>query len=955
MPVFIKRAIGTLFFSIFYFCLIQAQEGGRSKLLFDDDWRFAKGTQEFAEELKYNDNSWRTVNLPHDWSIEDLPPIDKNVRSVMNVATDIWRFKKGDNLDWRETTYPDASWQEVNIPLNWGIHSQYYDEDAYGWYRKTLIIPKKYNSKEFYINLGKIADIDQVYLNGELIGNSGSFPPDYRSAAKQTRQYKVPEKLVDFGKPNTLAIRVYSKDGRGGLYGKSPFQVIRGAYNSHSPDAEASGFTTGGIGWYRKTFKIPNEYKGKAVQLLFEGISKNATFWLNGYEMGSHVNGNTSFWKDLTPYLTYGSKNTLAIKVENPEQSSRWYTGSGIYRHVWMVVSDKIRIDNWGINVSTESVDLNSAALNLTARIKSDRLDTLNVRFRTEIMGPDNEQVVFDVIEKRILAGTVALLKQNFLISNPQLWSPRTPTMYTAVSTINIDGAFLDRVETPFGIRTIDIDSINGFQLSKEPMLLRGGNIHQDNGILGARSFDDAEVRKVKLIKAAGFNAVRCAHNPPAPSFLAACDTLGLLVINEAFDAWSEPKVYFDYNRDFNVWWKEDLKSMIQRDWNHPSVVVWSIGNDVVERFTSKGNLIAQELAGFVQTLDPYRPVTSAVSSSNEAWAVADTFFSNLDIAGYNYQHESYEEDHKRVPNRLILGLESYPSQAYDAWKLTEKLPYVLGDFTWSAMDYLGEGGKGWYSFESEPLDMFPWTTAYCGDLNLIGEKRPQWYYRQTLWEKKPQAYIMVKKPANQSFGVRTRIDWGWQDVERSWSWHGHDMVFFDVYVYSNCDRIKLYQNGKLLAEKRIEAEDKNIASFFLPYKNGSLKAIGFIGKNPVVQDILSTVGIPTKIALKPDRRSLKSNGQDLMFLTVEVQDANNQAHPIARAPLKFEIKGPAEIIAIGNANPQNVDGMTDLEHATYQGKCIAVIRALDKPGEVIVTVSAKGVKSEVLSFLSEL
>ncbi len=929
---------------------LAAQHEGRAITLFDDDWQFFRGDVEGAEIPNFNDNFWRKVNLPHDWSIEDLEAVDYDDRLVINVVRDNWRFYPGDRMAWRETTFDDGSWSEVNLPQDWATHSAYNDKDAYGWYRKELIIPRDAKGKEVYLNLGKIADVDQVYLNGEIIGNSGSFPPDFRPATTQTRQYKVPDKLIDHGKSHVLAVRVYCKEGRGGIFAMGNSQYVKGPFDSHSETGRQSGFTRYGTGWYRKTFRIPEEYAGKKIQLLFEGIYKNANIWINGQDLGSHPNGYSSFWKDLTPHIDYNGKNTIAIRVDNRGKTSRWYSGSGIYRHVWMVVSNHIHIENWGVTIQTETLDKELAALVLKARVKNDSEDTVMVRFRTEILGPENEQVLFDVREEELKAGAVSIVKQDFFIPTPSAWSPATPSLYRAICTIIKNGVFLDRVEVPFGIRTLKFDTIKGFQLNGEALFLKGGNIHHDHGILGSKSFDDAEERKVKLLLKHGFNAVRCAHNPPSPAFLDACDRLGLLVVLEAFDVWEKPKVLDDYSWFFNDWWRTDLNNIIKRDINHPSVILWSIGNDVPEGLTADGFFKARQLAGFTRTLDPTRPVTAALQTPDSLWAQADTFYSALNIAGYNYSHHQYEKDHVRNKNRLMIGMESYPSQINETWNLVETLPYLIGDFTWSAMDYLGEAGKGWYGFENEPLSLFPWTSAYCGDLDLLGDPRPQWYYRRLFWEKRPQTYIMVR-PSKPSFNERTNMNWGWQDVVKSWSWYGHEMVFFEVHVYTNCERVKLYSNGKVVAEKRLAESDNNMALFYVPYHEGSLRAIGFNGKTPVAQDILISAGMPAKLVLKPDVKTLAANGQDLMFVSVEVQDAKGQVHPMAAAPLEFSLKGPAEIIAIGNADPQNIESLTDAYHKTYQGKCMAVIRATRKPGEVLLEVSANGVKTESLVF----
>jgi beta-galactosidase len=438
--------------------------------------------------------------------------------------------------------------------------------------------------------------------------------------------------------------------------------------------------------------------------------------------------GYTSFQVDLTPYLNYGATNVLTVTVDNSHQiNSRWYSGSGIYRHVWLLVAGPVHIRHWGVVVTTPAVTSAEAVIRAETTVSSQESETRTVTLRSRVFAPDGTAVAQAESQAALAAGTTQAIGQEMRVREPRLWSPDAPHLYRLHSELLVGGAVVDASETTFGIRTVALDPQRGFLLNGAPLKLKGGCVHHDNGVLGAASYDRAEERKVELHKASGYNAIRCAHNPPAPAFLDACDRLGMLVIDEAFDCWRMGKNAGDYHVAFDEWWQRDIESMVRRDRNHPSVVMWSIGNEVGERDgRSDGGKIARMLADEVRRLDPTRPVTSALCDTFDGqrkWEDSDIVFAALDVGGYNYLWQRYEPDHARHPDRLMAGTESFPIEAFDNWAAVKAHPYVIGDFV-DFLDYLGEAGIGrTYTEDGKPAGVWAntWHQANCGDLDLCG------------------------------------------------------------------------------------------------------------------------------------------------------------------------------------------------------------------------------------------
>ncbi len=720
-----------------------------------------------------------------------------------------------------------------------------------------------------------------------------------------------------------------------------------------NPSGASGGYFEMGYGLYQKTFTAPDAWKGKKVFIEFEGVYMNAEVKLNGNLLGRHPYGYTSFHYDLTPYLTYGeTENVLSVTVDNAcQRNSRWYSGSGIYRHVWLMVADPVHIGHWGVYVTTPEVSPEKATVQVQTRVENETNKDQDVTFYAHISAPDGSSIGSMEKCQVVQATGEHTFTQEIHLHQPQLWSPDTPNLYTLDVEILIDDCVVDAATTPFGIRSLAYDAERGFLLNGQPLKLKGGCVHHDDGILGAASYDRSEERKVEVLKASGYNAIRCAHNPPAPAFLDACDRLGMLVIDEAFDCWRAGKNPYDYHVSFPDWWQRDLDSMLFRDRNHPSIIMWSIGNEVAERAgASNGVEIAQQLAGRIREVDPTRPVTAAINGSHDAWPweQTDGVFGTLDIGGYNYQERQYRSDHERRPQRVMYGSESTAEEAFQHWMSVLELDYVIGDFVWTSLDYLGEAGIGRVYFEGEKfgfLGEYPWNQANCGDLDLCGFKRPQSYYRDILWERGHKLYIAVHDPVPEDKTPKTTY-WGWPLVWPNWTWPGREGETFKVDVYSACEKVELFLNDTSLGTQPTTREERFIASFDVPYAPGVLKAVGYQNGEPCAEYEIQTVGKPAGITLTPDRPTLKIKRGDLSFVTVDIVDAERRRHPSAENTVFFTAQGVGDIIAVGNGNPASTEPYRGNWRNAFHGRCLVVVKANGLPGEIHLRAQADGLDS---------
>ena len=715
--------------------------------------------------------------------------------------------------------------------------------------------------------------------------------------------------------------------------------TIIGPFYKYSPAKEQGAYTVGGTAWYKKSFTLPALNNGH-LHIRFDGVYMNSDVWINGHHLGNHPYGYTPFTYNLTPYLSPAGKiNTITVKVKNEGVTSRWYTGSGIYRHVYLINLPPVHLDIDNIAILTKTDLTTETGTNTT----NTSLATATLTVNTTI--PTGTTLLLRLLD----AANTLVAESNtntITISNPQLWSPDLPYRYKTEISLQKDDITLDRVVIPTGIRNVKIDPNSGLLINGIRTLLKGANVHHDNGLLGAAAFDRAEERKIALLKANGFNAIRTSHNPPSPKFLDACDSLGMLVIDEAFDTWEDEKTPADYARFFPDHHTKDLESIIRRDRNHPSVIMWSIGNEIHERAEFRGLLLTKELIATIKSLDSSRLITAAFNDFGRGplkWEDADKPLALLDVAGYNYLWSNYYFDKKRVKDRIMMGTETTARDFQNAWNHVEGLNFVIGDFVWAGMDYLGEAGIGHsiYANQDSARLTWPWFNAWCGDLDITGEKKPQSYYRDVVWRRSP-IEILVHTPdtANEKTSF-----WGWPDELPRWSYPKHVRKPMQVRVFTRAKYVKLEQNGEVLATK--ETNQDLTATFEVPVKPGTIVANALDrNKKPIGMKYLVSTSEPANIVLRADTNSIHADVESLSYVIVEIQDNEGNVVPYADLPLKFSITGPATLAGAGSGAPNRMASFQQPTLTTFRGKGLIILRNTGHAGKIKLEVTGDNLKT---------
>ncbi len=735
---------------------------------------------------------------------------------------------------------------------------------------------------------------------------------------------------------------------------------VVGPFSKESIGSTATGYTVGGTAWYRKTFVLNADRKCSKTFIVFDGVYMNCVVWINGRKIGSHYYGYTPFCVDITSFLnSSGKQNVLAVKVMNEGKNSRWYSGSGIYRHVWLIRKQNVHFAWNGVCIVTNNASSKKAVLKISAIVNKSSRISPNVKLSISLMDSDRRTL------KKVETPLYRLLKNrmNFVkymtVVNPRLWSVDTPSLYTLNAKIISDGIVTDSAFLTFGIRTIHFDSKTGFTLNGNKVLLKGGCMHQDNGFLGTAAIDRAEERRVELMKSYGFNAIRTSHNPPSEQFLNACDRNGILVIDEAFDMWERAKNPQDYHLYFDKCWKKDLESMVLRDRNHPSVIMWSIGNEINERADSIGYVITKKLVNEIKSLDVTRPVTEAICGfwdhAGQNWSTTAPTFASLDVGGYNYLCDKYDADHAIYPNRIMMGTESYPGDIFNCWMHVENDPWVIGDFVWTAMDYLGETGVGNTNLDNGPrmgLKQWPYFNSFCGDIDLCGFKKPQMFYRNVVWgDSKLEMAVHRPIPSGKK---ETVSYWGWPDEMQSWTWNVEKGRIMNVRVFSSCPRVRIELNGRIISEKPNGKMTQYISEFKVPYEPGVLKAVGLDNGTEVASKEFITAGTPAIIKLVADRTDIKADRNDLSYVKIEVLDVNGNLVPDAQIPVTFTASGAGEIAGSGNACPYDMESFDSSICKTFHGKALVILRPLkdNKSGVIVLKAKSNGLTSGEVSVI---
>ncbi len=739
---------------------------------------------------------------------------------------------------------------------------------------------------------------------------------------------------------------------------------IEGEFSADNPASPGGGALPGGMGWYRKTFNLPASAKGKKVFIDFDGIYRNSEVWINGQYLGKRPNGYISFRYDLTPHLKYGkANNVLAVKVDNSQQpNSRWYSGSGIYRNVWIVTVNEVYVDHWGTFVTTRDVSDNKATVAVTGKIKNSGLQPVNVEIKTLLLDNDSNTIASSSASLELPAGETGETATELAVNNPELWSVTRPYMYSVVTRVYNMGKLVDEYRTPTGIRYFNFDAVRGFSLNGKSMKIYGVCNHHDLGALGAAINTRALERQLEMLKEMGCNGIRTSHNPPAPELLDLCDRMGFIVIDEAFDIWKKPKNKYDYHLDWDQWHQQDMQDQVLRDRNHPSVFIWSIGNEVREQslrpegprspIDSSGFTIARELAAIVKALDPTRPITfGADQVQGESNAVIQSGV--LDIIGYNYRHPYWKDVHKKWAVKPLIATESasafesrgdytmpsdvikragmgkqnlnedFTASSYDnfsaVWASTHeeslkeffRLEHMAGTFVWTGWDYLGEPTPYWW----------PARSSYFGIIDLAGFPKDAFYLYQSVWTDKPVLHILPH--------------WNWENG-----------MEIDVWAYyNNADEVELFLNDQSLGTRKKKDDDLHVI-WKTKFEPGTLKAVSRKNGQEILTQEIRTAGKPARIELVPDRKIIHKEDRDLSFITVRIVDKDGNLVPDADNLVKFSIAGEGTIAGVDNGFQASHEPFKADYRKAYNGLCLVILQSAGKGGKINLTATSEGLES---------
>jgi beta-galactosidase len=722
------------------------------------------------------------------------------------------------------------------------------------------------------------------------------------------------------------------------------WDIFEGPNSGQGATGTGGGWFEAGKGEYRKEFRVESlELRDKLVKLHFEGVYQKAEVYVNGQRAGQHHYGYTPFTVDVTPYINKDKKqaNEVVVKVDNSQQPNcRWYSGSGIYRHVWLETMPALHIAENGVFVTTPEVSADKARVQVDVTVQNESQADRNA---TVVVGGAQLMVAVKAGESKTVTTTL-------FVNNPRLWSPESPTLYEAKVELKEAGNVIDNATARYGIRSFSFDAENGFVLNGQKVLINGACVHHDDGVLGAMAFDDAEIRKVRQMKEAGFNLIRTSHNPTTRAFLDACDSIGMLVIDEAFDGWRTQKNPYDYSTVIDSCFRQDIHAMVLRDRNHPSVISWSIGNEVIERKDIRVVYTARQMKKAIHELDTTRPVTEALCAWDRDWEIYDPHAEVLDVAGYNYMIFKHASDHERDPKRVIWQTESYPRDAFRNWAVSYDFPYVVGDIVWTGLDYLGESGIGrnYYKGEREGESWIEggqpeWHGAPCGDVDITGWRKPISHYREMLWNLTPNPspkgegsiYLCAKEPNGYHGEIKTTM-WSVWPTWESWTWPSWEGKPVEVEVYTHQPEVKLYLNDQLIGTKQVSRDTEFKAVFSVPYKAGTLRAEA--GGESVT---MKTAGEPARLRLTPDRTVMTADGQSLTFVTVEVLDKQGTLVPEAAIDCEATVKGAGKLLAFASADLKDTEPYTSPHVKTWKGRALLVVRSTQKGGSVNVSIKS--------------
>lgn len=731
--------------------------------------------------------------------------------------------------------------------------------------------------------------------------------------------------------------------------------------------ASGTGYLPAGIAWYRKAFDVSADDKDREIAICFDGVYNNSEVWINGNYLGKRPNGYVSFQYDLTPFIKFGAKNIIAVKVDHTKYAdSRWYTGSGIYRDVKLISMNKCHIKQWGVYAKVVELSDESATIRIEAEISNKLAKEQDVEIEN-VLYYNGEVIQKSKSRLVIAANSNGINNQEISISNPKRWGVETPNLYTLKTVVHYDGMARDEVINDIGIREITFDSDKGFFLNGESMKLKGICMHHDAGVLGSAVPRTVLSRRLDVLKEMGCNAIRTSHNPFSSDFYELCNQKGFLVLDEVFDEWEVTKKKWvkgwnqgepardGYAENFKEWSKKDLRDVVLRDRNHPSIIMWSIGNEVDypnDPYThpildteanpqtkakydenlphsDRLGVIARELAAVVRGLDDTRPVTAGLAAalvSNETG-----YAEALDVAGYNYQEFRYEKDHKRFPDRPLYGSEN--GMSLEAWNTVADNDYIMGQFLWTGIEYLGEA---W---------IYPYRFSTSGMINLAGNKKNEFYFRQSLWSDQPMVYMTAFDQPNKSDDKNL---WAHRKGMPHWNWEDKSKVY--VGVFTNCEEVELMLNGESLGSKKIVAFPSKVMSWDLPFNKGNLVAIGKNNDKEVARHELVTAQNPDHLQARLLDTDVYSDGPDVRHIEINIVDNKDNLVFLEDIEVLCTTSGPVKLLGLEDANPQNIEDYRSNKRHSFHGKLMAYVQVQDNSNEkAVVTFSAEGLKSAIV------
>jgi beta-galactosidase len=739
---------------------------------------------------------------------------------------------------------------------------------------------------------------------------------------------------------------------------------IEGKFDEKSPAGFGGGALTGGLGWYKKTFKVDAADSTKITSVIFDGVYKNSEVWVNGHYLGKRPNGYIGFQYQISPYLNYGDKNNeIIVKVDNSKQpNSRWYSGSGIFRNVWIETTDKLHVAQWGTYVTTPKVTAEKASVHFETTIQNQNRNSKKATVTSTLFLQDRR--LTSVTQNITIGGNAnQIIKQETEIHNPALWSIEQPELYRVVTEISVDDHIVDQYKTNFGIRDFKFDVNKGFILNGKQVKIKGVCMHHDLGPLGSAINTRAIRRQLEILKEMGVNGIRTSHNPPAPELLDLCDKMGFIVMDEAFDMWKKNKTKYDYGNDWDKWHKKDLIDQLLRDRNHPSIFMWSIGNEIPQQWDESGAVTAKELAAITRQYDKTRPITAAMNPPNKDNKIASS--GALDLIGYNYAHDSYEKHQQNFPGKPFIATETTSAletrgyydavsdsikkwpvrwdlkftdgnpgntvSAYDqvqapwgstheaTWKVIKKHDYLSGMYIWTGFDYIGE---------PTPYE-WPSISSYFGIVDLAGFPKDVYYMYQSEWTNKTVLHIFPH-----------------------WNWKAGQTV--DVWAYyNNADEVELFLNGKSVGVRSKKGDDLHVI-WKVPFQAGTLKAISRKNGKTVLETEIKTAGNPENLKLTADRSTIKADGNDLSFVMVDILDAKGILAPKANNEINFSLKGDGKIVGVCSGDPVSHESYKGSQHTALNGKCLVIVQSANKSGRLELTAQANGLKPATIVITTE-